>query len=198
MDAGQAGAGLECAARVSLGVGEVADSEVREGAEAREREYGGKRAEPAGVGQCFVESGRRFFVVLGEDKCDAGVVEERGSVDSLGQQLWRSLERAEREARDCVRGLVRHRGRGRQWGEDARRYIGLVLGQCASVGDPRCGVTRGVCIDLRRADFGALERERPCRSLLLTRVRVRSNTSSDSRMRPSIWRIRPSARVIET
>ena len=34
MDAGQAGAGLECDACVRLGVGEVADSEMRKGAEA--------------------------------------------------------------------------------------------------------------------------------------------------------------------
>ena len=88
------------------------------------------------------------------------MVEERGSVDRLRQQLRRSVKRAEREARDCLRGLVRIRSRDRQHAKHARGNIGLILGQPAQVGDPLCGIVRGVCVELGRAERGALERER--------------------------------------
>ena len=56
VDAGRAGAGLERDACVRLGVGEVADAEMNKGAVAGEPEHVRERAEPAGIGQRFVES----------------------------------------------------------------------------------------------------------------------------------------------
>ena len=88
------------------------------------------------------------------------MVEERGSVDRLRQQLRRSVKRAEREARDRLGGLVRIHGRDRQHAEHARGNVGLFLGQPAQVGDPLCGIVRGVCVELGRAERGALERQR--------------------------------------
>jgi len=87
-----------------------------------------QRAEPARVRQRFAEPRQRLLVAFGERKRMAGVVEERGPVDCLGQQLRRSVKRAQREARDYVRRLVRVHGRHRQRAEDARRNVGLFLG----------------------------------------------------------------------
>ena len=96
VEAGQARTGLQRGARVRLSVGEVAGAEVNKGAVARQPEHVGKRAEPAGVRQGVVEPRQRLSIAFSEGERDAGVVEERGPVDRLGQQRRRSVKRAER------------------------------------------------------------------------------------------------------
>ena len=88
------------------------------------------------------------------------MVEERGPVDRLRQQLRRSVQCAEREPRDYVRRLVRVRGCDRQRAEHARRNVGLLLGQPLETGDPLCGIVGGLRVELGRSEGGALERER--------------------------------------
>ena len=111
-------------------------TQMNQTAVAREPEHVRERAEPAGIRQRLVEPRARLLVALGERERIAGVVEERGSVDRLRQQLRRSVKGAEREARDRLRGLVRIRSCDRQHAEHARGNIGLILGQPAQVGDP--------------------------------------------------------------
>jgi hypothetical protein len=90
----------------------------------------------------------------------AGVVEERGPVDRLRQQLRRPVKRAERQARGRRRRLVRHSCRDRQHAEHARRNAGVVLGQPAQAGDARSGIACGAGVELGRAEGGPFEGER--------------------------------------
>ena len=119
-----------------------------------------ERAEPAGVRQRVVEPRQRLAVAFGQDERDTGVVEERGPVDRLGQQLGRSVKGAQRQARGGLRRLVRHRGGGRQHAEHARRDVGLFVGQPPQPGGPPCGIICGLRVKLSRSEGGALERER--------------------------------------
>ena len=160
MDAREAGAGLERDACVRLGVGEVADSEMKKGAVAREPEHVRERAEPSGVRYGVVKSRQRLGEVFGDRERDAGVVEEGGAVDRLGQQLRRCLERAARKPRDRLRRLVSVGSRDRQHPEHARRHVGLFLGQPAQLGDPWGGLIRGLSVELRCTERRGLERER--------------------------------------
>ena len=132
---------------------------MNDGAVAGEREYVREGSEPAGVRQRFVESRQCLLVALRERERGAGVIEERGSVDRLGKQPRRVVERTEREACDRLRRLVRHHSRDRQHAEHARRDIWLLLGEPAEAGDPWCGFVRGLGVELGHAQGGALERQ---------------------------------------
>ena len=130
VDARWAGAGLERDACVRLGIGEVADAQMNQGAVAREPEHVRERAEPAGVGHRFVEPRQRLLVAFGERESIAGVVEERGPVDRLRQQFRRSVERAEaRGARPSPPARSPLRSRDRHRAEHARGNVGFFLGQ---------------------------------------------------------------------
>ena len=128
---------------------------MMKGAIARQREHVRQRTEPAGVRQRFAESRQRLLIPFGERERVAGVVEERGPVGRLRQQLRRSVKRAQRQARDRLGRLVRVHGRDRQHAEHARRNVGLFLGQPAKTGDPLGGIICGLRVELGRAEVRA-------------------------------------------
>jgi hypothetical protein len=153
---------------------------------------------PAAVRQRLIESRQGLLEAFGERERVAGVVEERGPVDRLRQQLRRSVQRAERQRATTSAGSFAFAA--------ATASVPNTLGGTSgsSPASRRRRAIRGAASSAVSASNWAAPSAAPSsvsaafRSVAPRRARVRSNTSSASRLRPPICSMRPSARVIET